>query len=392
MFTKMVLPRLGGAPAVWSVAMVFFQTALLAGYAYAHWLSRTLPVGLAAIVHLGVLAAVALMLPIGVAAGFDTPPSSGIGFWLIGLFAASIGLPFVALAASAPLLQNWFGASGHPQAKNPYVLYAASNLGSFAALLAYPLVIESTLTVRSQTLVWACGFALLAVMVAVAGVVVARASTTEVAAAPADAPPATWQDRLGWIALSAIPAGLVVAVTAYISTDVAAAPLLWVLPLALYLLTFVAVFRDRAWIRHEHVIFLVPFVIPGTCDQLAWRRPRILADDDCRQSPRLLHARVAVSWRALSAPPGPCAPDRVLSMDVVGRRAGRHLRRPDRAAHLRAALTSIRSSSLPRCSRFPEHSREAYASSLCARGRREPLLRSRSCSRCCSTSASAHQP
>lgn len=263
MFAKMVLPRLGGAPAVWSVAMVFFQTALLAGYAYAHWLSRTLPVGLAAIVHLGVLAAVALTLPIGIAANFETPPSSGIGLWLIGLFAASIGLPFVALAASAPLLQNWFGASGHPQATNPYVLYAASNLGSFAALLAYPFIIEPTLTLRSQTLVWTCGFALLALLVAIAGVVVARASANAAAAEPAAAPPATWQDRFGWIALSAIPAGLVVAVTAYISTDVAAAPLLWVLPLALYLLTFVAVFRDRAWIRHEVVIFLVPFLIPA---------------------------------------------------------------------------------------------------------------------------------
>jgi hypothetical protein len=136
MFAKMVLPRLGGAPSVWSVAMVFFQGALLAGYGYAHLLSRLLPPGRAAITHLIVLAAAALTLPIGIAAGFDMPPSSGVAFWLIALFTASIGLPFVALSASAPLLQHWFAASGHPQARNPYVLYAASNLGSFAALLA----------------------------------------------------------------------------------------------------------------------------------------------------------------------------------------------------------------------------------------------------------------
>ena len=136
MFTKMVLPMLGGAPSVWSVAMVFFQGALLAGYAYAHLLARTLGVGQAALVHLGVLAATALTLPIGIAGGFATPPSTGVGLWLVGLFVVSIGLPFAALSASAPLLQSWFAASGHRQAHNPYVLYAASNLGSFAALLA----------------------------------------------------------------------------------------------------------------------------------------------------------------------------------------------------------------------------------------------------------------
>src|SRR6187431_2321136 len=120
MFTKMVLPILGGAPSVWSVAMVFFQAALLVGYAYAHLLARTLPVGQAALVHLGVLAAAAFTLPIAMA-NFGAPPESGVGLWLVGLFAASIGLPFVALSASAPLLQSWFAASGHRQAKNPYV-------------------------------------------------------------------------------------------------------------------------------------------------------------------------------------------------------------------------------------------------------------------------------
>src|SRR5712675_1689669 len=153
MFAKMVLPILGGAPSVWSVAMVFFQGALLAGYAYAHLLARTLGVGQAALVHLGVLAAAALTLPIGIAHGFGAPPSTGIGLWLVGLFVASIGLPFAALSASAPLLQSWFAGSGHPQARNPYVLYAASNLGSFAALLAYPLAIESLFTLRTQA--WA---------------------------------------------------------------------------------------------------------------------------------------------------------------------------------------------------------------------------------------------
>src|SRR6185436_18958958 len=174
MFTKMVLPMLGGAPAVWSVAMVFFQGALLIGYAYAHLLARTLNVGQAALVHLGVLAVAALTLPIGVAHGFDVPPSTGIGVWLVALFAASIGLPFVVLSASAPLLQSWFAASGHTQARNPYVLYAASNLGSFAALLAYPLALESLLTLRMQAWTWSVGFAGLAVLIAAAAMISAR--------------------------------------------------------------------------------------------------------------------------------------------------------------------------------------------------------------------------
>src|SRR3989454_5973057 len=112
MFAKMVLPRLGGAPSVWSVAVVFFQAALLVGYAYAHLLARALSCRRAAFIHLGVLGAAAATLPIGIAGGFDAPPPSGITVWLVGLFAASVGLPFVALSASAPLLQSWFAGSG----------------------------------------------------------------------------------------------------------------------------------------------------------------------------------------------------------------------------------------------------------------------------------------
>jgi hypothetical protein len=259
MFTKMVLPRLGGAPTVWSVAMVFFQAALLAGYAYAHLLVRRLPLGRGALVHLGVLAAAALTLPIGISDAFGTPPTSGIAPWLIGLFAVSIGLPFAALSASAPLLQGWFAASGHPQAGNPYVLYAASNLGSFAALIAYPIVIEPIFPLKGQTQLWSAGFAVLAVLIAAVSLFVARRPSIVVTDAAAE--PASMRDRLAWMVLAAIPAGLVIAVTSYISTDVAAAPFLWVVPLAIYLLTFVAVFRERAWISPATVALLVPILV-----------------------------------------------------------------------------------------------------------------------------------
>jgi hypothetical protein len=178
----------------------------------------------------------------------------------VALFAASIGLPFVALSASAPLLQSWFAASGHAQAKNPYVLYAASNLGSFTALLFYPFLLEPTLTLHAQTELWSAGFVALGALVAAAGLVVARvdaapSNTRRKIAAP------TLTERFAWIALAAVPSGLVVAVTAHITTDIAAAPFLWVVPLALYLLTFVVLFRERPWIASATILRLVPFVL-----------------------------------------------------------------------------------------------------------------------------------
>jgi hypothetical protein len=257
MFTKMVLPRLGGAPNVWSVAMVFFQAALLCGYGYTHLLVRRLPLGPGALVHLSLLAAAATTLPIAIAHGFGMPPDNGIAPWLLALFAASIGLPFVALAASAPLLQGWFAASGHPQADNPYVLYAASNLGSFAALIAYPVAIEPYLTLKEQTQFWAAGFAALAVLIAAASLLVARRPILDshnIAAAAVTA-----KERWAWITLAAIPVGLVISVTSYITTDIASTPFVWVVPLALYLLTFVAAFRETPWLRPQTVTGLVPF-------------------------------------------------------------------------------------------------------------------------------------
>lgn len=260
MFTKMVLPKLGGAPSVWSVAMVTFQAFLFVGYLYAHVLARTLSPLRSALAHLLFLAAVAAMLPLGIAAGFDVPPSDGVMLWLVGLFAASIGLPFVALAATAPLLQSWFAASGHPQSANPYVLYAASNLGSFCALLAYPFAIEPFLALRDQVVLWSAGFSMLAVAIGVVGCLAAYNGAAAPAAA-ARGPSPTAGQRLSWTALTAIPAGLSIAVTAYIATDIASAPFVWVVPLALYLLTFVAVFRDRPWIPHTLVLRLLPYFI-----------------------------------------------------------------------------------------------------------------------------------
>jgi len=261
MFAKMVLPKLGGAPAVWSVAMVFFQTVLLAGYGYAHLLNRVLAPRWAAVFHLALLGITAAMLPIAIAPGWGIPPSEGTAVWLFGLFAVSIGLPFFTLSASAPLLQSWFAASGHRQAGNPYVLYAASNLGSFAALFAYPVVVEPFLALKTQTVAWSVGFAWLAMLLSLVAVLTSRNEPVVTQVEAADKTGAGALERMRWIALSAVPSGLVIAVTAYLTTDIAAAPFLWVVPLAIYLLTFVAVFRERPWIAHANVVRFVPFAV-----------------------------------------------------------------------------------------------------------------------------------
>jgi hypothetical protein len=249
MFAKMVLPVLGGTPAVWSVAMVFFQALLLGGYLYAHLLTRYLEIQIAGLVHLGVMACAFLVLPVSVAAGWGKPPVSGEAVWLLGLFLASVGLPFFAIAGNGPLLQAWFARSDHPLAKSPYFLYAASNIGSFAALVSYPLAIEPFLPLKDQSHWWTIGFLGVAALVAGCAIVAGRGAAGQRALvaspSPAEAISPTWQDRAAWVGLSFIPSGLLVAVTAHISTDVAAAPLLWVVPLALFLLTFVLAFRDR---------------------------------------------------------------------------------------------------------------------------------------------------
>src|ERR1700692_4963479 len=191
LFTKMVLPRLGGSPAVWSVAMVFFQSLLLAGYAYAHYLmqirNRAIPVA----IHLGLLTIALLTLPLSIANGWGEPPTSGYAFWLLGLFAVSIGLPFFALAANNPLLQAWFVRTGHPSGPDPYFLYASSNIGSFLALLSYPVLLEPMFTLRTQNLIWTGGYGLLIVLIAACGVLLLRSpvmAKSDLRAEKTDAP------------------------------------------------------------------------------------------------------------------------------------------------------------------------------------------------------------
>jgi hypothetical protein len=269
MFAKLVLPRFGGSPSVWSVAIVFFQAALLAGYAYAHWLVRYARERTAVVIHVMVMTAACLWLPLSIGTAWSQPPPGGETVWLIALFAASIGPPFFALAANSPLLQAWFARTDHPAAADPYFLYAGSNVGSLLALVSYPIAVEPLVRLADQARAWSLAFYVLIALIVACGILLAQARS-RIALSPnstAHAPPTwhapTWRDAARWAALAAVPSGLLVAVTAHISTDVAAVPLLWVVPLALYLLSFIIVFARRPLIPHRIVVAVAPFFIIG---------------------------------------------------------------------------------------------------------------------------------
>ena len=252
MIAKLILPLLGGSPAVWNTSLAFFQTALLVGYAYAHGLQRLASTRAQTLVHGGVLIAGALVLPLSVTHAFGEPSSGHPVVWLLGVLAVSIGLPFAALSATAPLIQAWYArARSGSGGGNPYVLYAASNLGSLLALLAYPTVVEPFLRLRTQTLAWSLGYGLFFSLIIGVGVTLWRDAGSVAAPRPIRAPRTRlavvglWWRRLLWVLLAAIPSSLMLGVTTYLSTDIASAPFLWVAPLALYLLTFVIAFQAR---------------------------------------------------------------------------------------------------------------------------------------------------
>ncbi len=284
LFAKMALPLLGGAPSVWNTALVFFQGTLLAGYAYAHGLARWLGVRGQVAVHALVLCAAGLTLPVVV--GADRAPDAAAPpvAWLMALLAVSVGAPFLAVAATAPLLQRWFSLGPHPAARDPYFLYAASNAGSVAVLLAFPFVLEPLFSTGTQSWAWTAGFAVLALAIVLCGIGVAArgplSASGPAPGPPAPAPPApnltarvAWRQRGVWMAYSAVPSALLLGVTGHVSTDIASAPLLWVAPLALYLLSFVNAFARRPWIPPWLAARAMAFGMVLLAAVFPWREP-----------------------------------------------------------------------------------------------------------------------
>lgn len=304
---KMVLPLLGGTPAVWNTCMLFFQGVLLAGYAYVLASTRWLSTRSQIILHAALLVAAALAFPIAIsesAAGGVPEGGSPVG-WLLKTLLLTTGLPFFALSASAPLLQKWFSRTSSTSASDPYFLYAASNAGSLIALLGFPVLLEPSLALREQSRTLALAYGALVVLVLAcaavawrtrstardatneaveAGLVTARPASTESDAESTESPRAeialtstetstrevsperlTVRQRLRWTLLAFVPSSLVLGATTYITTDVVAAPLLWVIPLSLYLLSFVLVFARRQIVPR----WLAARLLPGVATLLA---------------------------------------------------------------------------------------------------------------------------
>ncbi|MGO8789403.1 MAG: fused MFS/spermidine synthase [Terriglobia bacterium] len=274
MFAKMALPLFGGSAAVWTTCIVFFQATLLAGYAYAHLSAKLLGKRTQVALHAALLLTALALLPIHVPAGWTPPVQPNPAGSLLWLLLVAVGLPFFALSASTPILQEWFARSGHPSSGDPYFLYAASNAGSLLGLLSYPFVLEPLLRLSDQSRLWTWCYGLFLLLATCCILLVWRSPheaagqvnlpapdprVEEVAAGNADTP--TPRQRWRWVALAFVPSSLMLGITTALSTDIPAIPLFWVLPLAIYLLSFVLVFARKPLLSHRWLSRRLPFLI-----------------------------------------------------------------------------------------------------------------------------------
>jgi hypothetical protein len=272
MIAKLLLPLLGGSPNVWNTCMLFFQAVLLAGYGYTVLLTRR-SFKQQFVVQLLVLGLALLALPIGLTDSWvnSVPRTGNPSLWLLACLTALVGLPFFIISSNAPLLQKWFVQTGLTAGRDPYFLYSASNTGSLLALLSYPLLVEPALRLRPQSLFWMAGYILLLLLVALCGLVAWTSARTN-GHLEEYKPPTTLSDEIGssepehpsvtrrlrWLLLAFVPSSLMLGVTNFISTDIAAVPLLWVIPLSLYLLTFILAFSRRSSIRLSTLFVVLP--------------------------------------------------------------------------------------------------------------------------------------
>ena len=260
MVGRMLLPSLGGTPAVWNCCVLFFQAVLLAGYAWAHYGPPKLGMRNHLIAHLVLLSLVCFLLPMRLVEDWAVPTEGNPVAWLIGQLTFCVGLPFFVISSSAPLLQRWFGASADKDNSEPWFLYAVSNVGSLVALISYPFLVEKYMGLSDQGWFWTAGFMTLAMLFIVCGWITLRSGTNDKSngATQKTVTRLTWKKRLQYIVLAAIPSSLMLGVTTVVSTEVGSFPLMWIVPLALYLLTFVFVFSNRNPISHRLLIFILP--------------------------------------------------------------------------------------------------------------------------------------
>ncbi len=308
MIAKMLLPLLGGTPAVWNTCMLFFQAVLLAGYAYARLVSRW-PLKRQLVVQLAMLCLAFISLPIGLSSSWvnSVPPSDNPSLWLLLCLGASVGLPFFIVSSNSPLLQKWFSRTPAESARDPYFLYSASNAGSLLALLAYPALMEPFFTLRAQGRLWTAAYAVLVLLIGLHALMLwrSRESNAEevvVEQENFEAKPAL-NRRMRWLLLAFAPSSLMLGVTNYITTDIASVPLLWIIPLALYLLTMVFAFARKPLFSPR----LADLVVPGATVVLLML---YLADSSGRGSRMLILLHLAYFFFAALMCHGRLAADR----------------------------------------------------------------------------------
>jgi hypothetical protein len=270
MVARMILPYLGGSPSVWNTCLLFFQSLLLLGYLYAHLAGKWLGIKRHMLVHLALIAAALYFLPVTIPAGLLERPDIKPVHQVLCVLLLSVGFPFLVLSANAPLLQNWFSTTDHRAAHDPYFLYAASNAGSLLGLLAYPFWLEPRLSLDEQSWLWLYVYVGFFVVAILCGLTLHRSATTHVDS-PAELGPARGEAssrtrigflrRLRWIVLSFTPSSLLLGVTTYITTDLASVPLLWVLPLSMYLISFIVAYQRRSWASHPFIVKRQAFLL-----------------------------------------------------------------------------------------------------------------------------------
>jgi hypothetical protein len=267
MVARKILPLLGGSAAVWNTCLVFFQAALLAGYLYAHLTTKWLGARRQSWLHLVALLLPFLVLPIAITANWSPPTGKNPIPWLLWALTVSVGLPFFVVAATSPLLQKWFSATTHRFAHDPYFLYSASNFGSLLGLLSYPILVEPTLRLREQSAFWSSGYSILAILMAGCAwflwknAAISATAAPDLAEADAKNEALTAGRRVRWVFLAFAPCSLMLSVTTFLTTDVAPVPLLWVIPLSVYLLTYILVFARRPPISHRWMLRALPFLV-----------------------------------------------------------------------------------------------------------------------------------